>query len=224
MINIENILKTEIITDPWQYQLVNNVLTKESYEKILYGGQLLANAAAHEPRDPNGIWMHDAEQYGVPEDVIDLIMDLNLQFLQNHKQVLSRYNNAMTSNVGYFSIPRYNFIGPNVEGTIHDEGSNKTIAMVIYLSPEKTYGTRLYSENNYNSFVREVEWKTNRAFVMCSQPGITWHSFHSDQQPRLTINFYYEKMENMNYINNLGLEKLSWFYDQFSQGKVHVDI
>jgi hypothetical protein len=220
MLNIENILESPIITNPWQYQLVDNILTKESYDKILEGGKILAEAAAQEPRDPNGIWMHDAAKYGVPNDTINLIMDLNLQFLQNHNKVLARYQNAMNSKIGYFSIPRYNFIGPNVDGTIHDEGNNKTIAMVMYLSPEKTIGTRLYTEENYNSFVKEVEWKPNRAFIMCSQPGITWHSFHSDHQSRLTLNFYYEKMENMQYINNLGIEKINWFYNQFLEGKV----
>jgi hypothetical protein len=224
MINIENIVKAPVVDDPWEYQLVDDVLTKESYDKIVYGGLILAKAAAEEPRDPNGIWMHDAKKYGVPEDVIDLIMKINHQILLNHYQILSKYKSPMHSKIGYFSIPRYNFIGPNVDGSIHDEGSNKTMAMVIYLTPEETYGTRLYKEEDPSSFVKEVDWKTNRAFVMCSKPGVTWHSFHSDHQPRLTINFYYEKMENMSYINGLNIDKVEWFYNQFIEEKLYINL
>ena len=224
MINIDNILKTSIVKEPWEYQLVDNILTEETYKKLLHGGLILAEAAADEPRDPNGIWMHDAKRYGVTDDIINLIMKINGQLLKNHSQILSKYSDPMHSKIGYFSIPRYNFIGPNVNGTIHDEGSNKTMSMVIYLMPEETYGTRLYREEDYSTFVKEVEWKTNRAFIMCSKPGVTWHSFHSDHQPRLTINFYYEKMENMNYINNLGIDKMEWFYDQFIEEKLYINL
>ena len=90
--------------------------------------------------------------------------------------------------------------------------------------PEKTFGTRLYTTEMYESFVKEVEWKKNRAFLMCSQPGITWHSFHSDNNPRMTINFYYEKMENMSYINTLSEEKRNWFYENLANNNLYVNL
>ena len=147
-----------------------------------------------------------------------------MYLLTKNSDILKRYNSPMRSKIGYFSVPRYNFIGSNVDSTIHDEGPNKTMAMVVYLTPEKTFGTKLYKSENPTSFVKEVEWKPNRAFLMCSQPGVTWHSFHSKDQPRMTINFYYEKMENMSYINSLGDDKVKWFYDQFENDNLYVTL
>ena len=224
MINLDNILNTPIIQDPWPHQLIDNILTDDAYAKIIEGAEILGVNAKAEPRDPNGLWMFKARELGVGQEVIDLVMKINKQLLLEHDKVLARYPKAMRSNIGYFSIPRFNFIGPNVTGTIHDEGDSKTMAMVIYLFPEKTFGTRLYTDEDYSTFVKEVEWKTNRAFLMCSDPGVTWHSFHSDDQPRMTINFYYEKMEKMGYINELGIEKMEWFYDEFAKDNICINL
>jgi len=224
MINIDNIFSSKIETNPWPYKLVDNILDQETFNAILKGTQPLKENAIFEPRDPNGLWMFKTKEFGVSSEIVNLIMDMNIQLLKYYKEVLDPFDNAMHSKIGYFSIPRFNFIGPHVDGTIHDEGDSKTMSMVIYLSPEKTQGTKLYLKEDYNSFVREVEWKPNRAFLMCSQPGITWHSFHSDNQPRLTLNFYYEKMEKMSYINDLGDEKMAWFYEEYSNDRISVSI
>jgi hypothetical protein len=224
MINLSNIINSSIIKNPWEHQVVDDFLTKESFNILTTGGKILPSKALHEPRDPNGIWMFDAEKYGVPSYIIDHIMKINIELLKKNSILLSGYSNAMHSKIGYFSIPRYNFIGPHVNGTIHDEGSSKTMSMVIYLMPKKTFGTRLYSTKMYESFVKEIEWKKNRAFLMCSQPGITWHSFHSDNSSRMTINFYYERMENMSYINTLSEEKRNWFYENLANNNLYVNL
>lgn len=224
MINIENILSTKIETYPWPYQLVDNILADNSFQIILDGTQILKEKAIFEPRDPNGLWMFKAHELGVDDKVVDLIMDINVQLLTRYKDVLALFDDAMHSKLGYFSIPRFNFIGPNVKGTIHDEGDSKTMALVIYLSPEQTQGTKLYTTQDYSSLAKQVEWKPNRGFLMCSQPGTTWHSFASDHCPRLTVNFFYEKMEKMSYINNLGDKELSWFYEEFANDRVSISI
>ena len=217
MINVDNILAAPVVQEPWPHQLIDNVLSQEAYDKIMEGAQILAVNAKAEPRDPNGLWMFKAKEFGVSDEVINLVMQMNKQLLLDHERVLAHYPKAMRSKIGYFSIPRFNFIGPDVTGTIHDEGESKTMALIVYRFPEKTYGTRLYTDEDYNTLVKETEWKPNRGFLMCSDPGVTWHSFHSDHQPRMTINFYYEKMEKMSYINDLGIDKMEWFYEEFAK-------
>ncbi len=224
MINIDNILNSPLITDPWEFKLVDDILTPDTYQKIVEGTSTLRENAIVEDRDPNGLWMFKAKELGVSDSIIDLIMDINVQLLQRHRDVLKQFSSPMLSKIGYFSIPRFNIIGPNVNGTIHDEGNSKTMAMVIYLTPKYTQGTKLYTSEDYNTFVKEVEWRQNRAFLMCSQPGVTWHSFHSDENPRMTLNFYYEKMEKMSYINNLGIDKLNWFYSEYTNNRVSIAI
>ena len=66
---------------------------------------------------------------------------------------------------------------------VHTENIYKAISLVVYLGEEQNFGTELY-DNNKN-FVKEVEWKYNRAFVMSgfnNQKGTlpgnsTWHTY-----------------------------------------------
>jgi len=66
---------------------------------------------------------------------------------------------------------------------VHTENIYKGITIVVYMSEEPNCGTELY-DNNLD-FVKEIEWKYNRAFIMSgfnnqksALPGkSTWHSF-----------------------------------------------
>lgn len=221
--NIENIINSKLLTDPWPHKIIDNVLTEQEYLSICNEAKILERLAIHEPRDPNGLWMFKAKEFGISDKIIDLIMDINIKLLRSYNSVLKDFDQAMISKIGYFSIPRFNFIGPHVNGTIHDEGESKTMALIIYLSPEESIGTKLYKEENYNSLVKTVDWKINRGFLMCSNPGITWHSFHADSKPRMTLNFYYEKFEKIGYVNNLGTEKSSWFWEEYALGRNSIE-
>lgn len=224
MINIDNILNATLFDNPWPYLVVDNALTDESFARLYDISKKLESKVTALPRDQDGIWLSKFIEYGFDQLDIDFILDLNYQLLSHHKSLLSKFPNAERSQIGYFSVPKLNFIGPNVNGTVHEEGIIKSLAFVLYVFPENTYGTRLYSDNTINSFAREIEWKPNRAFIMCNQANVTWHSFHSDQQPRMTLNLYYEKMEFMDYINGLPDEKKFWFYNEFQNEKMFVTV
>jgi hypothetical protein len=220
MIDLKKILESELHTNPWPYLVVDNVLTPDSFNRIYKISRKLESIVKDLPRDSDGIWLNKLIQYNFDYSDIEFILNLNFQLLNNHEELLKKFPNAELSKRGYFSVPKLNYIGPNVNGTIHEEGKIKSLAFVLYVFPEKTYGTRLYSTNEKSSFVTEVEWKPNRAFIMCNQQDKTWHSFHSEENSRLTLNLYYEKMEYMSYINNLPLEKKIWFYEEFPKGKI----
>lgn len=223
MINLNNIISAPIILDPWPHKVIDNIFDLRILNSIIEGGNRLVENAAYEQRDPNGLWMFKAIEHGVDIEIIDIIMNINLKLLQNYSSVLQDFPNAMLSQHGYFSIPRFNYIGPNVIGSIHDEGDSKTMALVIYLTPEENLGTHLYKTSETSSYVKTIEWKSNRGFLMVSQPGVTWHSFQSQNSTRLTLNFYYEKFEKIPYIDNLTLEKKTWFWDEYAKGRNFVE-
>lgn len=223
MINIQNILDAEIVQDPWPHKIIDNILTDDAFISICKEAEKLQKLAIHEPRDSNGLWMFKAKELGLSKEIIDLIMELNVQLLSEYNNVLQDFPHAMSSKIGYFSIPRFNFIGPYVNGSIHDEGNSKTMALVIYLFPEHSIGTRLYKTESNDSLTKTVEWNPNRGFLMCSKPGVTWHSFHADSQPRMTLNFYYEKMEKIEYVNDLGDNKQQWFWEEYAKGRNFVE-
>lgn len=224
MINIQNILDAEIIQEPWPHLVVDDILDSATFNTISNVACQLESVIKDLPRDSDGIWMSKLTEYGFDQSISDMLLDINYQLLKNHVPLLNKFSNAETSKIGYFGIPKFNYLGPNVDGTIHEEGRIKSLALVIYIFPEKTYGTRLYLDDTVDSFTREIEWKPNRAFIMCNQADVTWHSFHSDHQPRMTLNLYYEKMEYMDYINNLPNEKKLWFYDNFQNDKMFVTV
>jgi len=219
MINLQNILQSPVENDPWPYKIVDDILDKEVYFKILKSSEKLVKSAAYEKRDPNGLWMYKAKEYGIDQDIIDLIMEINLFLLKNSDKVLKDFPHAMKSKIGYFSIPRFNYLGPQVTGTIHDEGDSKTMALVIYLMPEESIGTHLYRSVSIDSYYKTIEWKPNRGFLMISQPGVTYHSFQSLESHRLTLNFYYEKFEKVDAFRSYPIEKQNWFWEEFSRGR-----
>ena len=61
---------------------------------------------------------------------------------------------------------------------IHSDSRDKLLSVVIYISPEKNEGTWLYEDKNGKN-AKQVDWKTNRAFIF-SRTDNTWHSYKAD--------------------------------------------
>lgn len=76
----------------------------------------------------------------------------------------------------------------NSEHPIHDESENKVLSAVTYLYPNWGEGTLLYNENK--QFVKQIEWKPNRMMVFAGKTGLTWHSYKSESNIRLTLNSF----------------------------------
>ena len=68
--------------------------------------------------------------------------------------------------------------GKNYLFPIHSDSRDKLLSVVIYISPEKNEGTWLYEDKNGKN-AKQVDWKTNRAFIF-SRTDNTWHSYKAD--------------------------------------------
>ena len=73
---------------------------------------------------------------------------------------------------------------------IHDEAAHKIISLVAYVAPDEGQGTLLYDKDK--NFVKQVPWRRNRVLAFAGISGLTWHSYETDQKPRLTINTFLE--------------------------------
>jgi hypothetical protein len=71
---------------------------------------------------------------------------------------------------------------------IHDESEDKVLSAVTYLHPSEGEGTLLYDETK--QFVKQIEWKPNRTLVFAGKTGLTWHSYKSTTNIRLTLNSF----------------------------------
>ena len=77
------------------------------------------------------------------------------------------------------------------EHPIHDEAENKVLSAVTYLYPTQGQGTLLYDGNK--DFVKQIPWKPNRTMIFAGETGVTWHSYKSTDNVRLTLNSFFLK-------------------------------
>jgi hypothetical protein len=222
LINLEAILSAPVINYPWPYKIIDNILDPVAFEKIRKAAIFLSNIDKDDQYYSDGIWPNEFTKLGLDQQLVDDVANIADQLLTIQPNILNQFPDHLTSQVGYYNIPRFNYSIGKVNSAIHDEGYSKTMALVIYVIPEQTAGTRLYNGPNPENFVTEVEWKPNRAMLMMSQPGVTWHSYIGSGPPRYTLNLYFEKMESLNHFDKLDLDRKLWFYDMMGQNKLHV--
>jgi len=226
MINIDNIFDTPISQTPWEYQVIDNILPEDFYKNLVGDLDNLKSLLNSKPANQDGIWLHELIEAGVRQEVIDTILDINGLLLKNATKILNQFAVKNLSEIGYFSIPRIGFCPPGTVGGIHDDGdtTDKAMIMVIYISPEKSQGTRLYLKKDPKSFAKEVEWRENRAFVFSPVKNITWHDFISGDRERVTLLFYYERIEDLSYINRLSADRKEWFYENFNDSRLLLEL
>jgi hypothetical protein len=213
MINIDNILTTLVQELPWQHKQVENVLSQELLNKITSEViRVKDNIIEHKLSD-DGVLIF---QSGFNQEVLDAIFAINKQFLAIAPDLMKQFDTDNISDQGYFSIPRLNFTQPGHVEKIHDDGDtkDKSLIMTIYIYPNTSSGTRFYKDD---TLFKVTEWVPNRAIVFAPKTEETWHNFNVDSADRVTLSFFYERMEDMSYINRLSTDIQSWFYSNFTK-------
>lgn len=219
MINVESIKRSELISDPWPHKIIENILSPELYFSAKIIANKIINFGALETKE--AFWLPDIiELFNLKSEAEDIRIAAD-QLLDSMSEISEPFVNRLESKLGYFNNPRFNITLPNSSSSIHDEGTNKTMVLVVYLEPEKSIGTLLFEENNQESFSKEIKWKPNTGFLMYSIPNKTWHKVISESNIRVTLNFYFEKIEALQNLNkNLDLIQMDWLYKQFSENKL----
>lgn len=219
MINIEALKKAEVATDPWPHLVIDDFILPEHYSTIKSLSKRIVEY--DEFHDKEILWMSDLSKYFGANEEIRLIVDIADVIIKEYETFAEKFPERQVSNLGYFNNPRFGISMEQSIGEIHDEGTNKVMALIVYLEPEESKGTLLYKDNDVNTFVKEVEWKPNRAMLMFSVPGKTWHKFDSTDRKRLTLNFYYEKLEALEHVRkNFEPEKVLWLFNEFGKDKL----
>lgn len=221
LININNIINAPIIHDPWPYKIIDNILDQDVFDQFKDAATVVSTIKKDDEYYSDGIWPNEFSKLGIDSSLTDTTLAIANQLLIYQEKILSQFPNYMKSDLGYYNIPRFNYSIGKKTSAIHDEGRSKTMALVIYIIPETTAGTQLYNGPNPENFVKEVEWKPNRGMLMMSQPNITWHSYTSLGGPRYTLNLYFEKMESLNNIDHIDLERKLWFYEQMGNNSLY---
>lgn len=216
---VDNIKNSPIIFDPWPHKVIKNFLDNETFLAC----QNVANkiVSMEEFHKKEILWMSDViELFGLKDDV-EIIVNAADKLMDHVEEISKDFPERLQSKLGYFNNPRFGISMAAEKNEIHDEGNNKVMALITYIEPDENSGTLLYRENHEKTFVKEIKWEQNTAFMMYSIPNKTWHKFDSKDGVRVTLNFYYEKIEALEHLNKFSsVKQLSWLHEQFGKNKL----
>jgi hypothetical protein len=179
-----------INNDPWPHIVVDDFFEKTDFDKISTACVKLQEQYKDQVVTADSC-LSFAEVYDIiGEEVFSIILKSNRVLLDT----ISEYPVNRTFD-RYVSFPTFHILPPNFPPQkVHDEALDKSISVVVYLYPAISIGTALFKTQQRESFVKEIEWKPNRAMIFCGQENVTWHDFYSREYPRVTLNFFIRKL------------------------------
>jgi hypothetical protein len=186
---VKNCLETQIQTDPWPHQIIQNTFDHDVFSKL----RRQCEEKLMERTDQLlHIFPHEFNQYGI--DFYNETLDICEHLYKNLKQIQDVFPEhreyptlGVNAHISVTPPLPYKF-------HIHQEGLEKTWSSVTYITPSNNVGTKMYTGDKEQTFVKEALWKPNSTFIFCGQQGKTWHSYESNQDTnRITFNLFIMK-------------------------------
>jgi hypothetical protein len=190
MHTIKKIIESPILEEPWYSKIVDNFLEEDLFNQLrnecerIFSSRSINNFS--EPTTRLNELMVSSE---FSESLSQSLLDLNSSMLKNIDSILDSFPYSRRFKY-YHSIPSFFFLRKGTpDHPIHDESHYKSLSIVLYISPNISSGTKLYTPAK--SFHNQVEWKPNRAFIFCGKSKHTWHTFGgSESNDRITMNLF----------------------------------
>jgi len=193
---IKQILDATVITDPWNYLIIENVFNQQELTSIK--DAIPVAAALAKSVRPVGsasidFKLHNAELLaaGMKIETLNIIYDKTEIISNNYISILKKLNNYDSAKE--YKITSQFSITHNIWYQIHSDylGSyNKAMTFVVYLTPDDSTGTILYTGDQKEDFHSIIPWKLNTGMMFAPNEH-TWHNFfHYGDTTRATLNFY----------------------------------
>jgi hypothetical protein len=186
---LEKCLNTNVELQPWPYQLIENTLSDKIFEKLQRECIENLNFKTEEliQIHPNDYKKYNIDFYNETVDICKNLFD-NVKQLHEIYPAYRKYPTlGINAHISVTPPLPYKFY-------IHQEGIEKTWSSVTYITPENNIGTKMYTAQTEDAFVKEAEWKPNSTFIFCGQQNKTWHSYESNQTTnRITFNLFIMK-------------------------------
>ena len=170
----------QYFNEPFKYAIIDNFFSDEDYKQVIE--TLEHNEKTIEFRNGS----IDSRVEGTdPEQVCDWTQDPNELLAPYFEYIASLEYLKLDPERQFSTTYRYNIRSKTADFKpypIHTENIFKAMSLVVYIG-EKNFGTDIY--DNDRRFFKEIEWKDNRAYVMCGYsnqkgklPGNnTWHGY-----------------------------------------------
>lgn len=185
---LSNCLRSDVESSPWSHQIINNTLPEEEFNQLRNACESL-----DVPKDKLvALYPKDFKDHNI--SFYKQIEEISKNILNNAKALCEKYpahrwfnDLAVNAHISITPPLPYKFY-------IHQEGLEKIWSSVTYITPEENVGTKMYTAQKEDTFVKEAKWKPNSTFIFCGQQGKTWHSYESYQtSQRITLNFFLMK-------------------------------
>ena len=186
---LDKCTSTDVEHNPWPHQIIENTLSENVFYK-------LKNQCEEKLKDKTDklihILPHQYKEYGI--DFYDETLDICENLLENVKDLCKQYptvrqypNLGVNAHISITPPLPYKFY-------IHQEGLEKIWSSVTYVTPDENVGTKMYTAQNEDAFVKEAHWQPNSTFIFCGEQNKTWHSYESNQNTnRITFNLFIMK-------------------------------
>lgn len=166
----------KVVESPWKYYIIENLFCDSCFSKIL---EEIKNLKADKTDSGYGGGKEDYSAFRSPNHIQQYLncVDYMYTLYPNHRS----YDHI-------FCYPTLLQMKEGVSWPVHDDVVEKTCTMVVYIDPEESSGTEIYSTiDNYD---HTIEWKPNRASFFCPEIGKTWHAYHSPNATRTSLTFF----------------------------------
>ena len=174
-------------TDPWKHILLEDFLSESDFTNL----RDIAKNINHPDRKTRLVKIYDNNGYELrPSDVNDPDDPLDYDGLFTSYYDISKSVLAFLDPSKVLDIKTINFeiqsVIPNYTHDIHHDKLDKLLSIVVYLDPDKNYGT--FVHKSQNSEGSEIPWVLNSGIAFSASKNYTWHSFKADNKRRSTFN------------------------------------
>ena len=139
-----------------------------------------------------------------------LVKDLQRNYHSKAMKILEELS-PEKSNLYEYSEFGISDIIENYDYPIHNDTPNKLLSFVIYLSPEKSFGTKFF-DNKKGEGEKNINWKVNRA-VFFKHEHKSWHSFHNGSDGIRRVLVYNLMTSNIKKVCEI--EGVNFYFSQF---------
>lgn len=187
---LQKCLETTVDLEPWPHQIFTETFDNETFTKLKKQCEekflnIKTSKLLH-------IFPNEFKKKGI--DFYNETLDICSKLYKNIKQIQNIFPSYREYPV--LGINAHISITPPLpyKFYIHQEGLEKVWSSVTYITPQTNVGTKMYTTQKEESFVKEAEWKPNSTFIFCGQQEKTWHSYESTQNTnRITFNLFIMK-------------------------------
>ena len=224
MIDINKICSAELMADPWEYKVIDDFFPKEIFEKIKQSVRCLGELV--KDNEYQLIFINELAKFGADDSIVDDVIQATDDILDNLDSILKDFNVKNKSFAGYYCLPKFGVTGKGFEYPVHEDSNHKVILFVVYLDPVEEQGTVLYHKDDKTIPIKYIDWKPNRAFVMCPNNGNTWHNWKNvNSGHRITLNIFCEKLEVLEESllkssSGDDSDDILWLYEQFNNNRL----